>query len=486
MAKNIVVLGGGTAGWLTALFCNQTFPTASVTLIENTAIGAVGVGEGSSLALPQFLDKLGIDSLQVMKESNGSVKTGISFENWNGDSKKYFHSFRGEDVFSIPPHFPGGCDAYHMQTLIKNGLDVNEHIYATRLAYCNKLDFELPMAMHFDAYKFATCLKNIAKERGIVCVDGNCSHVEVDENNFIEKICLDGGIDFACDFAFDCSGFARLLIGGYYQTAWTDYQDFLPMKKAITFRLDVEEEIKPYTQSIAMGYGWMWKIAIQDRIGSGYVFDSDYLNEEDAVAEAEKILGQKLDSIHSIPFNAGTYQKFWVQNCISVGLSSTFVEPLEATSIDVIITQLDMLKGFVNHIFKYDENSVDSYNRGVCERVELVSHFIYVHYLTKRNDTEFWRTFKERHPAPKKFERLLRLLYQNNLRESDFGFLHYTFRQIDWLEICNGLELFEKPMDMDGYENLTPSIDEYKEWCDARISSPDVVSCSDFLREVRG
>ena len=481
--KKIVVLGGGTAGWMTALFCRQTFASASVTVIENTALGTIGVGEGATQNLTVFLNSIGLCELDVMKESGGSIKTGISFENWNGDNKKYFHSFPSVDIFSMPPHFDSGCAKYHLQTLIKDGLDFNEHVYTSRLAYRNELDlYNIPVALHMDASKLGSYLRRIGSERNIVTVDGNFSHVETDENDFIQKLCLDDGRVFECDFVFDCSGFAKLLIGKHYQTGWTSYKDLLPMDKAVTFRLEAEEDVKPYTQAIAMEYGWMWKIAIQDCIGAGYVFDSDYLNEEDAVAEAEHILGRQLENVRSVPFESGTHDQFWVKNCIAVGLASNFIEPLEATSLDVVVAQLRTLRWSLSHIFKYDEKTVSAYNKTCEEMLEGITHFIYLHYLTKRNDTAFWSAFRKRHPVPENFQAILQAIHENNLTEGDVA--TSPFSVLDYLEIGNGLKLFQQPIDLDGYENLTPSIGEYKEWCNARISSPDVVSCSEFLREL--
>ena len=157
--RKIVVLGGGTAGWLTALFCKQTFPSASVTVIENKIIGTIGVGEGTTLIFSRFLNDLGLDEFEAMREAGGSIKSGISFENWNGDNKKYFHSFRAPDIFSIPPHFDSGCEKYFLQTLIKDGLDFNEHVYTSRLAYRKELDlYNLQIALHIDNYKLGEYL----------------------------------------------------------------------------------------------------------------------------------------------------------------------------------------------------------------------------------------------------------------------------------------------------------------------------------------
>jgi len=485
--KKIVVLGGGTAGWMTALFCQKTFSLASITVIENTSIGTVGVGEGTTQFFTSFLNSIELDEFEVMRESGGVIKSGISFENWNGDGKKYFHSFRGLDLFSMPPHhYDRGCERYHLQTLIKEGLDFNEYVYASRLAYRNEVDlYNGTIAMHVDNFKLGTYLRSIGEKRNIVCVDGNFSHVGVDENNFIQKLCLDDGRDFECDFVFDCSGFAKLLIGKYYKIPWVNYKDFLPMDKAITFPLDPEKEVKPYTQSIAMKYGWMWKIPVKDRIGAGYVFDSNYLKDEEAIDEAQQFLGQTLPNVRSISFDSGSHEKFWVKNCISIGLASTFIEPLEATSLDIVVDQLTILKEFLNHVFKFNENSVAKYNSLIFDGGEREMHFIYLHYLTKRSDTEFWKTFQERHQVPQKFEGVLQLIYENNLRGMDVE--TSPFELVDFLEICNGLEMFKQPIDMEGYENLTPSVVEYKEMNNARIrDSTNITKHTDFLAGLYG
>ena len=476
--KKIVVLGGGTAGWITALFCTKTFPLASVTLIENTSVGIVGVGEGTVPAFVSMLHFLGLDEFDVMREAGGTAKNGISFDNWNGDNKKYFHGFRyannsgGQGGFSMLPHFPDGCEKYHLQTLIKEGLDFNEYVYATRLSYRNELDlYNVPISMHMDTFKLGSYLRKIGSERNIVSVDGNFSHVDVDENNFIQKLCLDDGREFECDFVFDCSGFAKLLIGKYYKVPWVSYTDYLPMKKALAFNLEPEQDVKPYTRSIAMKYGWMWQIPVQDRIGAGYVFDSDYLKDEEAIDEAQQFLGQTILNARSIPFNAGSHEKFWVKNCISVGLSSNFVEPLEATSLDAVMHQLNTLREFLNHVFKYNEKSVASYNKITYSGMEGIMHFIYLHYLTKRSDTDFWKTFRERHPVPQKFEETLHLIYENNLRQENC----LSFLVVDYLEICNGLDMFKQPIDMVGYENLTPSVAEYKKMNDEAFLNPTTI-----------
>ena len=194
--------------------------------------------------------------------------------------------------------------------------------------------------------------------------------------------------------------------------------------------------------------------------------------------------------MRSISFNAGRHAQVWVKNCIVVGLASNFIEPLEATSLDTVGLQLRALKEVINHFFTYNENSVAMYNDSLSAGVDAISYFIYLHYLTKRSDTEFWKTFKQRHPPPQKFAGILTLLYENNLRQGNLLSLDPQggiFGMHNYIEIANGLGLFKQPMDMYGYENLTPSVERYKKWVDATIIDPtSVTSCTDFLAGLYG
>jgi tryptophan halogenase len=239
-----------------------------------------------------------------------------------------------------------------------------------------------------------------------------------------------------------------------------------------------------------MKYGWMWKIPVKDRIGAGYVFDSDYLTDGEAIDEVQQVLGQTLLNARSIPFEAGRNEQVWVKNCIGIGLAASFVEPVEATALDSVALQLKELKGYLNHVFTYNEKSVSAYNDFVANMMDGLIHFVYLHYLTKRNDSEFWRNFRERHPVPQKFEKVLQLIHENNLREVDVE--TSPFMLVDFLEICNGLEIFKQPIDMEGYENLTPSVAEYKKINDeailnstTRVGTP-MLKHTDFLAGLYG
>ena len=305
--KKIIVLGGGTAGWLTALYIRKIMPDAHINLIQSEDVGIVGVGEATTQPFIPFLNSLGIDFKDVLKKTNGTIKNGISFENWNGDNKKYFHSFGMDKIvdFKIPFIFDHNCFDFYIKNVINQKLNLEEYQYSSLLSYKNKVDVDKNnFALHFDASLMARYLQNVGIDRNITVVSGLVSRVLSDDNELITGLLLENGVEINCDFIFDCSGLSRLLIGKHYKTKWKSYSKHLPMKKAIPFWTDAEENVEPYTSAIAMKYGWMWKTPLQNRNGMGYVFDSDYIDEADAKKEVEEYLGINIDVRKILSFDA--------------------------------------------------------------------------------------------------------------------------------------------------------------------------------------
>ena len=350
--RKFVVLGGGTAGWLTALFMKDNFPQDDVTIIQNEKIGIIGVGEATTPNIISFLLNLGIDPLDVLRETGGGIKNGVNFVNWNGDGKRYMHSFRDTITnFSMPPLFSSDALDFYLKNLMAKKLPFEEYIYQIKLSYSNKVDLDhTEYALHFDTNLFSQFLQKIGKQRNVNIVEGTFKNATQDENGNITKLHLEDGREYACDFVFDCTGFARLLIDGVLKEKWISYKKHLPMKKGIPFWIDAETPLEPHTGAIAMKYGWIWKIPLLHRTGSGYIFDSDYIDENQALEEAEELFGQKLEVRKIIPFEAGRFDRYWSKNCMAVGLSSSFIEPLESTSIFLSIGQLQTFKHFFNEI----------------------------------------------------------------------------------------------------------------------------------------
>ena len=384
-AKKILVMGGGTAGWLTALYITKTFPQHHVTLMESKPIGILGAGEGSTPHLTSFLNMLGVDLQELLKECKGTIKQGISFENWNGDGEKYFHPFAVRNQyyhFSIDNLFGHTCYDYYLKHLIHRKMPLKDHTYSSIQSYKNIIDTDnIDHSIHFDAHLLADYLKKITKVDKHIYDE--IKEIKHDEHGNITSI-----NNVECDFVFDCTGFRRELIGKVFNRKWKSYQKHLPIKKAIPFFLPTDN--KPYTQAIAMKYGWVWKIPLQHRYGAGYIFDSDYITEEEAFNEAKEMFPE-IEYTRTIKFDAGRYEQTWVKNCLAVGLSSGFTEPLEATSIWMATEQLRTLETFVDIMFTNDEDTKQEYNKLIANNNDIVMEFLHFHYMTKRNDSPFWK-----------------------------------------------------------------------------------------------
>ena len=467
-SKEIIILGGGAAGWLTALFCISKLNSHNITLIESKTIGILGAGEGTTPHMVDFLKLLEIDINDLIKKTKGTIKNGISFENWNGNNKKYFHPFgvfNEADPFSMPDIFSHECYDFYLKALINKKLDFKEYDYPTKISYENKVDFiNVGYALHIDAHEFANYLKNVAIERGVKHIEGDCKELKTDKYNFIKHIALKNNKTYKCDFVFDCTGFGRVIIGSHYKERWISYENHLPMKKAIPFILKQEQDIKPYTQALAMKHGWMWKIPLQNWIGAGYVFDSDYISNEQAVDEANQFLNQKIKPIKVIDFKAGRYENTWINNCMAVGLSSNFTEPLEATSLFLTVEQLNLVSQYIPYMFKHNQKALDQFNTIVGDSSDAIMHFLYMHYLTKRKDSKFWKEFKEKNKCPETFKNILEYIKEGILMyplfRKDGKTASFVLRS--HLYIASGLELIKNKIELEGLDYLEPSLKEYR------------------------
>lgn len=487
--KEIVILGGGTAGYFTALHLRKNFPNFLITLIESKEIGIIGVGEATTPNVVDFLYSINIDPIHLIKNINGTIKNGISFENWNGDNKKYFHGFSPKNEllqFSLSPIFQHTCYDYYLKTLIKNKLNFNEYTYAAALSYKNKIDLNnLRYALHFDANALADYLRPIAIERKIKIIDGKLKNIQVNKKDFITSIILENNKKINCDFIFDCTGFSKILIGNYFKQKWISYKKNLPMNKAILFprAYKKNESIFPYTKSIALKNGWMFQIPLQHRIGRGYLFDDNYINEEKAIKEAEEVLKEKIEVKKIIKFEAGRFENIWVKNCMAIGLSSSFIEPLESTSIFLTVGQLTTLNHFFNDLFNDNEKSKKLFNEIIGKNMDDTLGFVYLHYITHRKDSDFWKNF-HKNEVPESLKKNLNLIKENNLRFFNFedGKKTTFFNLSSYLEVCNGLKIFKKNINLDNYENLNPNLGDYKKLINTKVKN--AINQEIFLKKV--
>jgi tryptophan halogenase len=414
VSKTVVVVGGGTAGWLTALMAKRSQPHLNIIVIESKEIGILGAGEGSTPQLVDLLDYLNIPLSDLIYNCDATVKNGIKFTSWNNDNDFFYHGFRVNDIGLSSgfnqSQFVSTNDILTTSLALNN--KVNEVDFTEKLSELNKvpfipkqkeakdiLDYEnaSKISIHFNASKMADRLKEIGLDRGIKVIDGVVDDIVLNNNGYIDSIVLLDGTKIKSDFVFDCTGFHRLIIGKAFNSKWKSYKDFLPSDSAIPFFIEMSKDIPPYTEAIAMKYGWMWKIPLQNRFGCGYVYDSSLISELEAIKEIEEYLGYEpvypRKDKGGFKFNAGCYEESWINNCVAIGLAANFVEPLEATSIWVSILGLSQVFGSPDWILSDSDEIRHQFNKNVLSINNEIASFIYFHYMSKRKDTGFWQKF---------------------------------------------------------------------------------------------
>lgn len=460
---NFVIVGGGTAGWLTALFIKKYYPWAIITVIASEDIGILGAGEGTTPHFVTFLNELGFTTSDIIREASGTIKSGIKFTNWNGDDTSFFHPFsENDDVnpFIATDVYRDGNPALVYETMARE-FSLDSINFSSLNCEENKVNFiphpsissknSNPLehfhslstyGLHFDARQLAKFLKKNAMYKGIKFVDSQVSELINDENGYLTQITTERGDVIKCDFVFDCSGFNRLIIGKHFGAEWKSYSDHLPMKKALAFFIKHDNtNLPPYTEAIAMKNGWIWKIPVENRYGCGYVYDSDYVSEEDVKKEIEEKYGDNIEYGKSFSFDAGRYETPWVKNCIAIGLSAGFIEPLEATSLWTSIFSLR--KHMVNNLgaILADNYYINRYNKVITKFHDDTKDFIYLHYYTQRDDSPFWKEFKEKNPPTENIQKFIDEC-KHTIPDGDFLFeINMAYGMVSFYSVAYGTKL---------------------------------------------
>lgn len=398
----IVIVGGGTAGWMTAAFLsNWLAPTSmQVTLIESEQIGTIGVGEATVPGIHQFIQKLGINERDFIQATNATFKLGIKFENWAGPETDFFHPFAGYGArIEDRPFYQSWWSAKKQG--YPNGLD--EFCLCTQLARAGK--FALPSfneksrlawynyAYHFDASLFAKFLRNYAETRCVTRLEGKVNNIQLNATTgFIEKIILESGQLIEGDLFIDCTGMASLLIEKTLGVAYEDWSHWLLSDSAIAVQTKSVRDPDPFTRSSCRTAGWQWHIPLQHRVGNGYVYSSQFISHEQAQQELLLNLeGECLTDPRLIRFKTGMRKDFWFKNCVAIGLSSGFLEPLESTSISLIQTGIAKLAAYLIN-FEIDEKNVAEANRLNRLEYERIRDFIILHYKLNGRSEAYWQT----------------------------------------------------------------------------------------------
>lgn len=385
--RNLAIVGGGSAGLVSALILKSKFPHMQVDVIRSSAIGIIGVGEGSTEHWTVFTDFIGVNYEEVIRECDATFKSGIMFKGWSEND--YLQSI-GSGFTHREKNYPFVYGHQIAQDVHPSQI-VSPHAWDSRVNtwFIGKPESSPTMQFHFNTHKLNEFLTRKAQERGIGIIDDEITDVEVTDAGIGTLTGKAGTYNY--DFYIDSTGFKRLLIDKL-GAKWRSHGEYLKMKSAITFATEQDEEIPMWTTAQAMDAGWMFSIPTYGRTGNGYIFDSDFITVEQAKAEVEKFLGRSVEFGKQISFDPGALDTPWIKNCCAIGLSASFVEPLEASSIGTSIQQSFLL---TDTLVNYNDAVINKYNKIMTGIIDNIRDFIVLHYVSPRRDTEFWRSVAE-------------------------------------------------------------------------------------------
>jgi tryptophan halogenase len=393
--KRVVIAGGGTAGWIAAFALIRNLKgIVDITLVESEEIGTVGVGESTIPTSRTFHQFMGIDEADFVCATGSTFKLGIAFENWRTEGSRYFHPF------GRIGHSTWLADFHHFWLRAKDlgfGGDLGDYCLEQQAGEARKFEWTQQLgtnyAYHLDAGLYGKYLRKLAEAEGVTRVEGKIAEVRQDsESGDIQSLLLESGQEIAGDLFLDCTGFRALLLGQKLGAEFEDWTHWLPTDSAIAVQTSEVEAPRPYTRAMAHKAGWMWRIPLQHRVGNGIVFSSAHMTSDDAERLLrERIEGDVLIEPRLIRFRAGCRRKVWVKNCIGIGLSTGFIEPLESTSIHLIMIAITRLL----QMFPYagvSAAAAERFNFLAERELEGIRDFIVLHYhATDREDSDFWR-----------------------------------------------------------------------------------------------
>ena len=476
--KKVVIAGGGTAGWMVAAIMSKTMgKVLDISLIESDEIGTVGVGEATIPPLVQYHQLCQISEKEFMAAVQATFKLGISFENWRDVGEDYFHSFGNTGT----DHWSAGFQHIWLSAQRKGiATDYGDYCLELRAALESKFAHlpknGLNYAFHIDATLYAKFLRKQSEENDTKRIEGKIVKVNTDsESGFITSLMLESGKEIEGDLFIDCTGFRGVLIEQTLHAGYEDWSHWLPCDSAIAVQTESTGPAVPYTRSIAREAGWQWRIPLQHRVGNGMVYCSRYISDEDARETLLKnIEGKMLTEPRVIKFRTGQRLKQWSKNCIAIGLSSGFLEPLESTSIHLIQrSAIRLLRMFPQE--RILQTDIDEFNKQSKFDTETIRDFIILHYcVTNRQDTPFWRHCRNME-IPETLAHRIRLFKETG---RVFRLQTELFAENSWIQVMLGQGIvpdqYHPVVDMMDAEELDRFLKEIKSNVDHTVAQlPD-------------
>lgn len=462
MITSVAIVGGGTAGWMTAAYLKATFgERLDVTLVHSERQARIGVGEATFSTVKHFFDYLGLAEEDWMPQCSASYKLAIRFEGWNAGGGHFYHPFerlRTVDGFSLADWWlrtgdhtspfdrqcflaSALCEANRAPRMLDGSLfDATLDRLYGRSTLADQ-GFQFPYAYHFDADRIAEFLAGYSTERGVQHIEDEVVSVERTPQGWINHVTTRHH-QLDADLFVDCTGFQGLLINKTLAEPFESFERFLPNNRAVAIRVPREDPtvVQPYTTATAMDCGWLWTIPLQERNGNGYVYSDEFCTPDDAEAALRATVAPERDDleVNHIRMRIGRHRDSWVHNCVAIGLSSAFVEPLESTGIFFIQHAIEQLvRHFPDH--RWEPQLRQDYNRRIANAIDGVKEFLVLHYrAASRNDTPYWQEAKSR-PIPDGLAGRLESAKSHLLDEETVFPQYHGFEPYSWNTMLMGL-----------------------------------------------
>jgi len=442
--QKIIILGGGSAGWMTAAALGKILKKSfcEVQLIESQEIGTVGVGEATIPQLMVYNDLIGLDENEFIRETKGSFKLGIQFTDWDKIGNKYFHAFgelgknmEGVQFYQYWLKMRNLGKADYLDDYSLSSTACNENRFMRSIDAGNSPLSNIAYAFHFDAGLYAKYLRKLAEGWGVTRTEGKVESVQQHENGNIKSLTMQNGDVHSADFFIDCSGFKGLLIKETLQSEFVSFKQWLPCDRAVTVASETDGKPWPFTRAAAQKAGWQWRIPLQHRTGNGHVYCSDYMSD----SEAKEILLSNLDAPaigepRLIKFRTGHCKELWKNNCLAIGLSGGFIEPMESTALHLIQVGISKLFSFFPHM-EPSPADIEEYNKQMTFEFEAIRDFLVAHYhVSERDDSDFWKYVRTM-DIPESLSQKLEQFKENG---RVFRHNNELFNDVSWFEVLYG------------------------------------------------